>query len=104
MGRPEIYHIDHKLSLEKLDWLIKVGKIKRVRQKFVVYFHWVMDENGFKCKNTPAKEAGITDSKWTLKELLKFRCFKTSTVEKWTTKLFITENGHEILRITCTNK
>jgi IS1 family transposase len=38
------------------------------------------DENGFKRKNTPAREAGITPSKWTLKELLRFRCFKTSTV------------------------
>jgi IS1 family transposase len=38
------------------------------------------DENGFKRKNTPAREAGITSSKWTLKELLRFRCFKTSTV------------------------
>lgn len=36
------------------------------------------DERGVECKNTPAREAGITDSKWTLKELLKFRCFKTS--------------------------
>ena len=35
------------------------------------------DERGIECKNTPAREAGITDSKWTLKELLKFRCFKT---------------------------
>jgi IS1 family transposase len=36
------------------------------------------DERGIECKNTPAREAGITESKWTLKELLKFRCFKTS--------------------------
>ena len=39
-----------------------------------------LDERGFKCKNTPAREAGITQSKWNLKELLTFRCFKTSTV------------------------
>ena len=38
------------------------------------------DEKGFKRKNTPAREAGITHSKWNLKELLTFRCFKTSTV------------------------
>jgi IS1 family transposase len=38
------------------------------------------DENCFKRKNTPTREAGITQSKWTLKELLRFRCFKTSTV------------------------
>jgi len=36
------------------------------------------DERGVKCKNAPAKEAGIVESKWTLKELLTFRCFKTS--------------------------
>ena len=35
------------------------------------------DEYGFKRKNTPAREAGITQSKWNLKELLTFRCFKT---------------------------
>ena len=35
------------------------------------------DERGVKCKNTPAREAGITQSKWNLKELLTFRCFKT---------------------------
>ena len=37
------------------------------------------DDKGFKCKNTPAREAGITQSKWSLKELLTFRCFETST-------------------------
>jgi IS1 family transposase len=37
------------------------------------------DEKGIKRKNTPAREAGITSSKWNLKELLRFRCFKTST-------------------------
>jgi hypothetical protein len=36
------------------------------------------DERGIECKNTPARKAGITDSKWTLKELLTFRCLKTS--------------------------
>ena len=36
------------------------------------------DERGVECKNTPAREAGITESKWTLKELLTFRYFKTS--------------------------
>ena len=38
------------------------------------------DENGIKRKNTPAREAGITQSKWNLKELLTFGRFKTSTV------------------------
>jgi len=38
------------------------------------------DERGVKCKNTPAREARISDAKWTLRELLTFRCFKTSTV------------------------
>jgi IS1 family transposase len=36
------------------------------------------DEKGVECKNTPAREAGITKSIWTLKELLTFKCFKTS--------------------------
>jgi len=30
------------------------------------------------CKNTPARKAGIVGPIWTLKELLTFRCFKTS--------------------------
>lgn len=38
------------------------------------------DERGVKCKNTPAREAGITDSKWTLRELLTFKCFKTPII------------------------
>ena len=36
------------------------------------------DERGIECKNTPEREAGIIESKWTLKELLTFRCFKIS--------------------------
>jgi len=36
------------------------------------------DERRVECKNTPAREAGIKESIWTLKELLIFRCFKTS--------------------------
>ena len=35
------------------------------------------DERGVVCKKTPAREAGVTQSKWTLKELLTFRWFKT---------------------------
>ena len=35
------------------------------------------DEKGIKRKNTPARQAGITQSKWSLKELLTFRWFKT---------------------------
>ena len=35
------------------------------------------DGRGIQCKNTPARQAGITQSKWSLKELLTFRCFKT---------------------------
>ena len=38
------------------------------------------DEIGVKRKNTPARAAGITQSKWNLKELLTFRWSKTSTV------------------------
>ena len=35
------------------------------------------DERGIQSKNTPARQAGITDSKWTLRNLLTFKCFKT---------------------------
>jgi IS1 family transposase len=34
------------------------------------------DERGIQSKNTPARQAGITDSKWTLRNLLTFKCFK----------------------------
>src|SRR5450759_4507351 len=37
------------------------------------------DGRNVKCKNTPAREAGITESKWKLRDLLTFRSFKTST-------------------------
>jgi len=35
------------------------------------------DDKGVGCKKTPAEEAGITQSKWSFKELLTFRWFKT---------------------------
>lgn len=38
------------------------------------------DERGIQCKNTPARQAGITDSKWTLRNLLTFKCFKTPII------------------------
>lgn len=38
------------------------------------------DEIGVICKNTPAKEAGITDSKWSLRKLLTFKRFKTPII------------------------
>jgi IS1 family transposase len=37
------------------------------------------DERGIKCKNTPAREAKITESKWKLRDLMTFRYFKTPT-------------------------
>ena len=37
------------------------------------------DGRNVKCKNTPAREAGITESKWKLRDILTFRSFKTST-------------------------
>lgn len=38
------------------------------------------DERGVVCKNTPAREAGITQSKWTLKELMSFSWLKTTII------------------------
>ena len=38
------------------------------------------DDRGVECKNTPARAAGITDSKWTLRNLLTFKCFKTPII------------------------
>jgi len=38
------------------------------------------DERGVECKNTPARAAEITDSKWTLRNLLTFKCFKTPII------------------------
>ncbi len=38
------------------------------------------DKRGMKFKNTPARECEITDSKWTLRDILTFRCFKTSII------------------------
>ena len=36
------------------------------------------DDIGVECKNTPARECGITESKWTLRDLMTFRFLKTS--------------------------
>jgi hypothetical protein len=38
------------------------------------------DDRGVECKNTPARAAGITDSKWTLRDILTFKCFKTPII------------------------
>jgi len=38
------------------------------------------DDRGVECKNTPARQAGITDSKWTLRNLLTIKCFKTPII------------------------
>jgi IS1 family transposase len=38
------------------------------------------DERGVIRKNTPARECGITESKWTLRDLLTFRSWKTSII------------------------
>ena len=47
------------------------------------------DERGVVCKKTPAREAGVTQSKWTLKELLTFRRFKTPIKWHLTTKILV---------------
>jgi hypothetical protein len=39
-------------------------------------------ENGCIKKNTPAKEYGITKSKWTLTKLLNYRCIKYKLINK----------------------
>jgi putative transposase len=36
MGRPEIYQIEQKISLDKLDWLITIKRNAKVKQK--IYF------------------------------------------------------------------
>jgi hypothetical protein len=38
------------------------------------------DERGVVCKNTPARAASIIDSKWTLRDLLTFKCYKTPII------------------------
>ena len=37
------------------------------------------NENGISIKRTPEQESGITKGKWTLTQLLKYKCIKTST-------------------------
>jgi hypothetical protein len=37
------------------------------------------NENGVRYKMTPSQEYGITQKKWTLKELLNYKPFKIST-------------------------
>jgi len=44
MGRPEIYHIDQKISLERLDWLIKIERNTKVQQKlYFIRFRYLGD-------------------------------------------------------------
>lgn len=44
MGRPEIYHIEQKISLERLDWLIKIERNTKVQQKlYFIRFRYLGD-------------------------------------------------------------
>jgi putative transposase len=44
MGRPEKYHIEKKISLEQLDWRIKIERNTKVQQKlFFVRFRYLGD-------------------------------------------------------------
>jgi hypothetical protein len=66
---------------KKIQWLYNQMRLYRT------HFNFCRDhlgltkgnENGDMEKNTPAKESGITKSKWTLTGLLNCRCFKIST-------------------------
>jgi len=65
---------------KKVEWLINHMKL------YCTHFNFCRehagleyeDERKVKCKNTPARECGIIESKWTLRDLLTFRPFKTS--------------------------
>lgn len=44
MGRPEIHHVEQKISLDQLDWLIKKEKNAKVQQKlYFIRFRYLGD-------------------------------------------------------------
>ena len=79
---PDLFDVSRKtIGFSKMkEWLEKQMKLCCTHFNFCRGYGGLMykDERGVECKNTPAREAGITESKWTLKELLTFRCFKIS--------------------------
>ena len=72
---------------KKVEWLINHMKL------YCTHFNFCREHGGLKyederkvkCKNTLARECGITESKWTLRNLLTFRSLKTSFIQLWTT-------------------
>lgn len=71
---------DNNRVSKKAEWLVNHMKL------YCTHFNFCRghgglkyeDERNVKRKNTPARECGITDSKWTLRDLMTFRFLKTS--------------------------
>jgi IS1 family transposase len=65
---------------KKTEWLVKHMRL------YCTHFNFCREHGGLKyederrvkCKNTPARECGITESKWKLRDLMTFRPWKTS--------------------------
>jgi len=65
---------------KKTEWLVNQMRL------YCTHFNFCREHGGLKYedekkvkrKNTPARECGITESKWKLRDLMKFRTWKTS--------------------------
>jgi hypothetical protein len=66
---------------KKIEWLISYMKLCCTQFDLCCEHSELAYKGGrkVKCKNTPARECGIADSKWTLRYLLTFRYLETST-------------------------
>jgi hypothetical protein len=75
---------------KKAEWLVNHMKLYYTHFNFCRGYGGLKYENErkIKRKNTSARECGITESKWTLRDLMIFRFLKTSITQLWTTGSF----------------
>jgi IS1 family transposase len=78
---------NNRISRKTIGFSKKIKRLYNQMRLYCTHFNFCRDhrgltkekENGVSEKKTPAQESGIIKSKWTLTELLNYRCFKTST-------------------------
>lgn len=79
---------NNRISRKTLGFSKKLESLYGQIRFYCTYFNFCrghgglvqIDRNGVKHKRTPAQECGIVENKWTLRELLMFKCSKTSTI------------------------
>jgi IS1 family transposase len=77
---------NNRISRKTIGFSKKVERLTNHMRLYCTHFNFCREHSGLKyederkvkCKNTPVREYGITELKWTLRDLLTFRSLKTS--------------------------